>query len=257
MLHASAQRPSADDKSVLAHGINLGLTRMADVCRGVTMRQLAWVHDWRVREETYVAALALLIEAHRVMLLGKAWGSGTTSSFDGQYTCSTACSIIRPVCRLWEHYTDTGGVTEHVFGLCDLFGFRFAPRVLDLGDRRLYVFADAAQPVRLQPIIAGTINVGHIKAHWDELLRLAVSIRSGTSGASAMLKRLSAYARQNTATRRCCRRSRDRRTREGSSIAATQTRAVKAQHPGLSSAGGRPPRPLPYVSCRRQSRRPP
>jgi hypothetical protein len=37
--------------------------------------------------------------------------------------------------------------------------------------------------------------------------------------------------------------SRDRRMREGSSIAATKARAVKAQHPGLSSADGRPPRP--------------
>lgn len=99
--------------------------------------------------------------------------------------------------QIEEHYTDTGGVTDHVFGLCHLFGFRFAPRIRDLKDRRLYVFPDAAQPARLQPIIAGTINVDHVKVHWDELLRLAVSIRSGTSSASAMLKRLSAYPRQN------------------------------------------------------------
>ena len=34
--------------------------------------------------------------------------------------------------RIEEHYTDTGGVTDHVFGLCPLFGFRFAPRIRDL-----------------------------------------------------------------------------------------------------------------------------
>ena len=27
-----------------------------------------------------------------------------------------------------EHYTDTGGATDHIFGLCHLLGFRFAPR---------------------------------------------------------------------------------------------------------------------------------
>ena len=248
--HQRSGRP-AEDKSVLlsailADGINLGLTRMADVCRGVTMRQLAWVHDWHVREETYVAALARLIEAHRVMPLAKAWGSGTTSSSDGQYfraggrgealadinarhgnepgvafythisdqfgpfytkviaaTASEAPHVLDGLLyhqtglQIEEHYTDTGGVTDHVFGLCHLFGFRFAPRIRDLKDRRLCVFPDAAQPARLPPIIAGTINVEHIKAHWDELLRLAVSIRSGTSSASAMLKRLSAYPRQN------------------------------------------------------------
>jgi hypothetical protein len=41
--------------------------------------------------------------------------------------------------------------------------------------------------------------------------------------------------------------SRDRRMYEGLSIAATKARAVKVQHPGLSLAGGRSPRPLPYV----------
>ena len=87
--HQRSGRP-AEDKSgllsaILADGINLGLTRMADVCRGVTMRQLAWVHDWHVREESYTAALARLIEAHRVMPLAKSWGSGATSSSDGQY----------------------------------------------------------------------------------------------------------------------------------------------------------------------------
>jgi hypothetical protein len=41
--------------------------------------------------------------------------------------------------------------------------------------------------------------------------------------------------------------SRDRRMCEGLSIAATKARAVKVQHPGLSLAGGRSPRPLPYV----------
>jgi len=219
---------------------------MADVCRGVTLRQLAWVHDWHVHEESYAAALARLIEAHRVLPLAKVWGSGTTSSSDGQYfraggrgealadinarhgnepgvafythisdqfgpfytkviaaTASEAPHVLDGLLyhhtglQIEEHYSDTGGVTDHVFGLCHLFGFRFAPRIRDLKDRRLYVFPNMVQPTGVQPIIAGTINVEHIRAHWDELLRLAVSIRSGTSTASAMLKRLSAYPRQN------------------------------------------------------------
>jgi len=41
------------------------------------------------------------------------------------------------------------------------------------------------------------IDVAHVAQHWDELLRMAASIRSGTVTASAMLKRLSAYPRQN------------------------------------------------------------
>ena len=36
-----------------------------------------------------------------------------------------------------------------------------------------------------------------IAAHWDDLLRLAASVRTGAVSASLMLKRLGAYPRQN------------------------------------------------------------
>ena len=41
------------------------------------------------------------------------------------------------------------------------------------------------------------MDVHQIKAHWNDLLRLATSIRSGTVTASAILQKLSAYPRQN------------------------------------------------------------
>jgi TnpA family transposase len=37
-----------------------------------------------------------------------------------------------------EHYTDTAGYTDQVFGLSYLLGFRFAPRLRDLADAKLY-----------------------------------------------------------------------------------------------------------------------
>ncbi|QCO98391.1 hypothetical protein FCN77_12685 [Arthrobacter sp. 24S4-2] len=37
------------------------------------------------------------------------------------------------------HYTDTSGFTDHVFGLTHLLGFRFAPRIRDLGETKLYI----------------------------------------------------------------------------------------------------------------------
>jgi TnpA family transposase len=41
--------------------------------------------------------------------------------------------------RIEEHYTDTAGFTDHVFALCHLLGFRFAPRSRDLADKRIYI----------------------------------------------------------------------------------------------------------------------
>jgi TnpA family transposase len=49
----------------------------------------------------------------------------------------------------------------------------------------------------LTPFIAGRPDEGLITAHWDDVLRLAASIRTGTVSASLMLKRLGAYPRQN------------------------------------------------------------
>jgi TnpA family transposase len=58
---------------------------MAETWRGVTFRQLAWVHDWNIREEAYAGALARLIEAHRALPIARIRGDGSTSSSDGQY----------------------------------------------------------------------------------------------------------------------------------------------------------------------------
>jgi TnpA family transposase len=99
--------------------------------------------------------------------------------------------------RIEEHYTDTAGFTEHVFGLTQLLGFRFAPRIRDLADKRLYIRGDAKQYPTLAGLVGGNINVKQISMHWDEILRLATSIRQGTVTASLMLRKLGSYPRQN------------------------------------------------------------
>ena len=99
--------------------------------------------------------------------------------------------------QIEEHYTDTGGATDHVFGLCPLLGFRFSPRLRDIKDRRLYLFPGMVAPPLLAPLVGGFVDADHIAAHWDDVLRLATSIRAGTATASAMLKKLSGDPRQN------------------------------------------------------------
>jgi hypothetical protein len=44
---------------------------------------------------------------------------------------------------------------------------------------------------------AGTINIRFVSDHWFELLRLALSIKTGTVTASVILRKLAAYPRQN------------------------------------------------------------
>jgi hypothetical protein len=80
-----------------------------------------------------------------------------------------------------RHHTDGGGDSDHVFALCSLRGFQFAPRIPDLKSRRLYRFDKAAYP-SLEPLIAGRINTALIRAHWPEILGVAASIHTGTVG---------------------------------------------------------------------------
>jgi TnpA family transposase len=99
--------------------------------------------------------------------------------------------------RIDEHYTDTAGFTDHVFALMHLLGFRFAPRIRDLADKKLYLPGDAKPFPALAPLVGGPLNLKQIRTHWAEILRLAASIQQGTVTASLMLRKLGSYPRQN------------------------------------------------------------
>jgi hypothetical protein len=38
-----------------------------------------------------------------------------------------------------EHYTDTGGFSDHLFAACHFYGLRYVPRIRDLKEKRLYI----------------------------------------------------------------------------------------------------------------------
>jgi len=95
------------------------------------------------------------------------------------------------------HHTDGGGVSDHVFALAHLLGFRFAPRITSLAGRKLYAFGPASTWPALAPLVGGQPDEKLITAEWDDVLRLTASVRTGTVSASLMLKRLGAYPRQN------------------------------------------------------------
>ena len=97
-----------------------------------------------------------------------------------------------------EHATDTAGAVENVFALFHLFGYRFAPRIRDLNERRLFTTERGHSYGVIDPMIAGPANLRTIEENWDEVLRLAASIRAGTVPPSVILKKIGAFPRQNT-----------------------------------------------------------
>ena len=70
--------------TLLADGLNLGLTKMAESCPGSTPAKLAWLQAWHIRDDTYSLALAELVNTQLRHPFAAHWGDGTTSSSDGQ-----------------------------------------------------------------------------------------------------------------------------------------------------------------------------
>src|SRR5260370_12091661 len=96
-----------------------------------------------------------------------------------------------------EHYTDTGGATDHVFALCAMLGFRFCPRLRDFPDRRLISIEPPAAYPDIAPLLGKRVRTDVIREHWDEVVRLVASLKAGHVAPSVMLRKLAAYERQN------------------------------------------------------------
>lgn len=57
---------------------------MAESSPGLTYAKLSWLQAWHIRDETYSAALAELVNHQYRHAFAAHWGDGTTSSSDGQ-----------------------------------------------------------------------------------------------------------------------------------------------------------------------------
>jgi hypothetical protein len=78
--------PNAVLAAIMADASNLGLERMANASQGISYAQLAWTHNWYLREETYRAALAAIIDAHHAHPFADIWGQGTRAALPGPET---------------------------------------------------------------------------------------------------------------------------------------------------------------------------
>ena len=95
-------------------------------------------------------------------------------------------TVLRPK----EHYTDTHGYTEQLFGLCYLLGYLFMPRIKDLKDQQLYKLDRTTQYGCLDQVFRASVDLNLIREQWDQLIRVAASLRNQTAPAHVVLKRL-------------------------------------------------------------------
>ena len=86
--------------------------------------------------------------------------------------------------------TDTGAYSDVVFGLFRLLGYRFSPRLADIGGTRFWRIDSKADYGELNDISRHRLSLRRIVLHWDDMLRLAGSLQLGRVPATGIMRTL-------------------------------------------------------------------
>ena len=75
---------------LLAEGLNLGLSKMAEATSSHDYFQLSRLSRWHVESDAINRALAKVIEAQTNLPMAQFWGGGMAASSDGQFFSNNA-----------------------------------------------------------------------------------------------------------------------------------------------------------------------
>jgi TnpA family transposase len=89
-----------------------------------------------------------------------------------------------------EIMTDTAGYTDAIFGIFHLLGYQFSPRIADVGGARFWRMGGKADYGVLDALAANKVNSKLVAEHWDDLLRLAGSLKLGVVRAGGLTRTL-------------------------------------------------------------------
>lgn len=89
-----------------------------------------------------------------------------------------------------EIMTDTSGSSNMVFGLFWLLGYQFSPRLADAGEAVFWRLDKDADYGVLNDLARGYANPQRIEQHWDDMMRIAGSLKLGTVHASELIRSL-------------------------------------------------------------------
>ncbi len=89
-----------------------------------------------------------------------------------------------------EIMTDTAGASDMVFGLFWLLGYQFSPRLADAGEAVFWRINQAADYGVLNELARGLVDAHRAEQHWDDMMRVAGSLKLGTVQASELIRTL-------------------------------------------------------------------
>lgn len=104
---------------LLAEGLNLGLSKMAEASNTHEYFQLSRLSRWHIESDAINRALAMVIKAQSALPMAQFWGAGMTASSDGQFFPTTrqgeAMNLINakygndPGLKAYTHVSDQFG----------------------------------------------------------------------------------------------------------------------------------------------------
>lgn len=100
-----------------------------------------------------------------------------------------------------EVMSDTAGASDVVFGLFWLLGYQFSPRFADIGESRFWRIDPNADYGPLNGIARNRVSTRLIANNWDDMLRVAGSLKMGNVRASELIRSLLRSNRPSTLTR--------------------------------------------------------
>lgn len=106
-----------------------------------------------------------------------------------------------------EHAVDTHGFTETIFALFGVLGLKFSPRIKDVSDQRLYRFGTKRGEQNIlegslaKSLLKGKVKERLILKHWDDIQRVAGSLKLGWVTSSLLVSRFEAKPRKSSLAR--------------------------------------------------------
>jgi TnpA family transposase len=107
--------------------------------------------------------------------------------------------MANDVIRSNIHSTDTHGYSEIIFAITHLLGISFAPRIKKVGAQKLYSIDTIRKYPKKEFKIRPNhkINLALIEEYWDDILRFIATIKTKTTTASQLLKRLNSHTKEH------------------------------------------------------------
>jgi TnpA family transposase len=90
--------------------------------------------------------------------------------------------------RPQELMTDTAGYSDIIFGLFWLLGYQFSPRLADAGEARFWRIDSEADYGLLNGLARQQVKTKLIEEQWDDMLRIAGSLKQGTVSALEIMR---------------------------------------------------------------------